>query len=514
MPSTEDEGTLKRNRGALVIAAAVLLLHAVNGAYTTYGYFRDELYYIACSEHIGWGYVDHPPLSIALLWLVRAVAGDSLFVLRFLPGLAHALTVLFTASFAGSFGGGQRARTVAALGIAAAPGITGINGIYSMNAFDILLWSAVFFAVLRLTETDRPYWWLVIGAMLGLGMMNKISMGWLAVGIAAGTALTPLRRWLRTPWPWSAAALALLLFLPYIIWNVQNDWAHLEFARNASSHKYASQNPVTFLLGLLTLWHPLAVPVWTAGAIFLFRSVSAERKVIGYAVATVLVILLANVHSKAEYFNPAAPPLFAAGAVWLERATQKRPRLTGAYAVLLAVTGAALLPLALDIVPAGSLPGYMRTIGAPVPSTEGHRMGALPQHFADRHGWKELAERVAEVYTQLPEEERQHSAVYTQNYGEAAAIDFFGRGRSLPPAMSGHNSNWLWSRERISDSIRVLIAVGGKEDDYRDTFSEVTLAAVHRAPLAMPYEAELPIYICRGPRMPLRSVWPATKHYM
>jgi len=191
-----------------------------------------------------------------------------------------------------------------------------------------------------------------------------------------------------------------------------------------------------------------------------------------------------------------------------------RPRLAIAYAVLLAVTGAALLPLALDIIPAGTLPGYMRSIGAPAPGTEGHRMGALPQHYADRHGWKELAENVAAVHARLTEEERRYSVVYAQNYGEAASIDFFGRGRAMPPAVSGHNSYWLWSRDRISDSTRVVIAVGGKEEDYREWFDEVTLAAVHSAPLAMPYETELPIFVCRGLRVPLSSFWPSLRHYI
>lgn len=500
--------------GPYILAAVVLLVHSLNGFFTSYGYFRDELYYIACSEHLDWGYVDHPPLSVAILWALRMAAGDSLGLIRFLPGLAHALTVLLAASFAGSFGGGRHARTLAALCTAAAPGIMGITGIYSMNAFDILFWSVVFFAVMRLIETERPAWWLVIGLVIGLGMLNKISMGWLAAGLTVGTIATPLRRWFRTPWPWSAAAIAFLFILPYILWNIKNDWAHIEFARNASAVKYASQNPLTFLIGLVTLWHPLAVPVWVAGVVFLSRSWKEERMIFGYAIGTVLAILLFNVHSKAEYFNPVAPMLFAAGAVWLELVTKKRRIFAWSYTILLSVTGTAMLPLALDIVPAAALPAYMRSIGVPVPNSEGHRMGPLPQHFADRHGWKELAERVTEVHGGLTQEERSRSAVYTQNYGEAAAIDFYGRGSLLPPVLCGHNSYWLWSREIISDSTLVLIAVGGSADDYRDTFSEVTLAAVHTAPLAMPYEAELPIYLCRFPREKIRDVWHTTRRYM
>ena len=196
---------------ALSISLFILLLHFYNSAFTTYGYFRDELYYLSCTDHPSFGYVDQPPLSILILSLNRFLFGDSLFALRLLPSIANALTILITGLIVKKLGGKTFAQLVACVGIGFAPGLVGMFSIYSMNAFDILLWQLVFYSLIHLIETEEPRDWYIIGVLLGIGLMTKISMGWLAAGIAMSVLATPMRRWLKTPYPWLAAGISFML---------------------------------------------------------------------------------------------------------------------------------------------------------------------------------------------------------------------------------------------------------------------------------------------------------------
>jgi hypothetical protein len=499
----------------LLPAFFVLILHLFNNAFTTYGIFRDELYYIACSEHLAWGYVDQPPLCVFVLAASRFFFGDSVFALRIVPSLAHALTVVAAGILTKKLGGEKFAQVLSAITVSLAPGIIGMMGIYSMNASDILLWQCVAYFLIRLFETHNQRYWYAIGVFIGIGLLNKISMGWFAAGIAVGIVATPQRQVLKKNQPWIAAGIALLIFLPFIMWNVQNNFAHLEFARNAARLKYASQNPVTFLSGLAVINNPFAIPVWLAGFWILMKPIRKEFRVLGIAMITVLIILLINYNTKSEYFTPAAIILLAAGAVGIERwFTGKHIVLRYSYVTILVVSGVFMMPMAIDILPVQTFISYSRAIGVQPPNTEGHRMGDLPQHFADRFGWRELVADVAGVFNTLSPEERNRTAIFVHNYGEAGAIDFYGEQYGLPKALCGHNNYWIWGNDRLDDTVEILIAVGGEATDYHDTFEEITQAGTHVTELAMRYESDLPIYVCRKPKLKIKEVWHTTREYI
>lgn len=497
----------------LSISLFNLLLHFYNNAYPSYGYFRDELYYIICTDHLAAGYVDQPPLSIFILSLQRLFFGDSLFVLRFLPSVANAIVIFLTGLFVKRFGGSSFAQMFACIGVGFAPGLVGMFGFYSMNAFDIVLWQLVILALIQLIDTEQSHYWYIIGVLIGIGLMIKISMGWLAAGIIVSAIVTQLRKWSRTPHPWIAAGISLLLFLPYIIWNLQNDMAHLEFARNAAGTKYASQNVMTFFSGVILNFNPLTLPIWISGFWFFFSKRFRNMMPIGISICVVLIILVGNVHSKPEYFNPAMPILFAGGAVMVEHLLQKKwLRIIGnIFLMMIALTGLLTLPLAIDLLPVETFIRYTQILGLSPSNSEGKKMGSLPQHFADRFGWVELSHNVSEVYNSLSENEKNQCVVYAQNYGEASAINFFGKKNVLPLAISGHNSYWNWGYG--GKEVLAAIIIGGNAEDHRTVFDSVKEIQVHTNHYAMPYESDLPIYICRGLKIPLEKIWNNVKHY-
>lgn len=501
----------KENIPGAVVAAAVLLLHLFNNAFTTYGYFRDELYYIICTEHLSLGYVDHPPFAVYILHLIRSLFGDSIFSIRLFPAAAHAAVVILAVQLSRQFGGGSFARLLTAVCVATAPGLLGMFGIFSVNAFDILLWQIIFLLLHKLIREERPHLWILIGTVIGIGLLSKVSMGWLAAGLFLGMLLTPQRKWFTSPYPWVSAAIALVIFSPYVLWNIENDFAHLEFARMASGVKYATLNPVKFLTGMIPHFNPFAYPILVIGGVVLFRL--KQFRIFGVIIASVLLILIVNGHSKTEYFNPAAVLLFAAGSVPIEQwiAVRKKYWTGWTYLGFITFLGIAAAPMALDVLPVGTYIRYAQALGETPSSNEGKTMGQLPQHFADRFGWEELTENVSSVFNTLNEQEQSSALIFGNNYGEVSAVNFFGKRYGLPAAVSGHNSYWLWGAGKTD--VTVFIIIGAKKTDHERVFDDVRQAAVHTHPYAMPYESDLPIYICRTLKYPVESIWAKTKHY-
>jgi len=510
--SRAGDGALPR------IAPAVWVLVALKGGLHvlgdgSYGYFRDELYYIACSDHLAWGYVDHPPLSIAILTLMRALLGDSLFAIRAAAVLAGMLGVLLTALLARDLGGGRFAQSLAALAFVFTPVLLGFSSFYSMNAFEPLFWLLLAWVVVRIIRAGDPRLWLLFGAVAGIGMENKISVGFLVFGIVVGLALTTQRRHLMTGWFWLGAAVAVLTFLPHLLWQAENGFPTLEFMRNAAGTKIRAMAPLQYL-GAQVVYTIPALFVWLAGLVYLLVAPAARPfRLLGFAYLAVLALLVAQ-QAKAYYLAAAYPILFAAGGVAWERITAgpggRWVRVILALVVIGA--GAGTAPLALPVLPPESLVRYSAALGVETPREERQQRVALAQHFADRFGWENLVATVARVYDGLTPEERRRAAIFAGNYGEAGAIDFFGQRYGLPRAISGHNNYWLWGPRNTSGE--VIIAVGARREHLEELFTDVEQAAVVVSPWAMQYETDLPVFVCRGLRRPLPEVWKALKRFV
>ncbi len=515
MPSLRRFLALPDNRPLLLIAAAFLCIHLFANAFEGYGYFRDELYYFACAEHLDAGYADHPPLSIILLAGWRWIAGDSLFALRFPPALFGAAVVFLAGMLARTLGGGKSAQVAASLCAASAPIVMGYTSIWSMNAIELLIWALATLLVAEIAREGRPALWYPLGMLLGLGLLNKISVLWLGFGIAAGLLLTPQRKWLARKEPWLAGAIALALFLPYILWNAAHDWGHLDFIRTASGQKYASQNALTFISDQLLLQNPIAFPLWAGGLIYLFFS----RRMRSFRILPIIflaaaLVLLANGHSKAEYLASAFPALYAGGGLLLERLGARRMLRLPArlYPALVALAGVLLIPLAVPILPVEDFIAYQKFIGVGHPSTEGHRMGPLPQFYADMFGWEEKAQAVAQAYYSLSPAERARCAIFGDNYGRCAAIDFFGKKYGLPKSIGRHNSYWIWGPREYTGEL--VIILGGDLEDKKESFDRVDIAGSVSSIYCMPYENNLRVFICRGLHVPLREFWPRLRVFI
>ena len=324
LPPLTSNSFLSNNAILLYLAFIKLLIHLITNAIGGYGYFRDELYYIACSDHMAWGYVDQPPFSIAVLWLNRLLLGDSIFVLRFLPAVAGAIVVLIAGLITKELGGNKFAQALAACSVIIAPQLLGMNSYFSMNSFDILFWTIALYLLIMIIKWDKEDYWIILGIVLGLGLLNKISVLWLGAGLVVGLLLTPNRTLFLTRKVWFAAGIVLLIFLPHLIWQIVYNFPTLEFIRNATSQKYVAVSPLDMFVQQIMSMHPFTFPVWLAGLIYLLVSKTVKRfRILSIIYLTVFLILVINKNSKAEYLTPLFPMLFAAGSLIIEKLIQR-----------------------------------------------------------------------------------------------------------------------------------------------------------------------------------------------
>jgi hypothetical protein len=496
-----------------VFSMAALLVHLLTKG--RYGYFRDELYYIACGRHLAFGYVDQPPLSILLLRLSRLLLGDSLFAIRLLPALAGAAIVALTGIIAREIGGRAWAIALACAGSLCALFNLAVGNFFSMNAFEPLFWMGSVYLLVRIINGGSPTLWLWFGVLLGLGLENKHSTAFFAVGIFLALLLTRERRHFAKKWIWFGALIAFAITLPNIRWEAQRHWPTYELLNNiAHSNKNVALSPAEFIAQQAVFMNPGTLPIWIGGLLWLFASRDGRRyRVLGitYLVTLAEFIVL---HGKSYYLGPAYPMLFAAGGVAVEQVFAARlqwfkPVLLGA----ILVTGALIAPLAVPILPPDKLVAYMRAIHMQPPRTETSHTAVLPQHFADQFGWEQMVGSVAQVYHHLRPEDEKRAAIFCQNYGEAGAIDFFGPKFELPHAISGHQNYFFWGPRDWTGEVALVLDTNDEDD--RELFASVEdLGQVVSSPWAIPIERRMHIFLCRGLKISVRELWPRVKKWL
>ncbi len=494
------------------ITCIKFLLHLATSG--NYGFFRDELYYIEAGKHLAFGYVDFPLLTALLAAFVRTVLGGSLIAYHVVPALAGALLVLLTGLIARELGGGRLAQCLAALASLTAPAFLGVDSLFSMDSLDELWWVLLAFILIRLLRRNSPRLWLLFGLVAGIGLMTKITMLMFGFAIVVGLLLTPQRKFLWSKWAWIGGAIAFAFLLPYILWNAANSWPTLEFWRTYSQLHANLVSPLEFFAQQVTVMNPLTLPLWLAGLYYYFFTQTGKPyRVLGWAFVA-LYILFTLMHAKLYFLSPAYPMLFAAGALSFEHFTSRRlwGWLRPTYLSLLVLTGLVFAPIVMPILP----PSIYGTVTAPLGGNAGIKVenrttSTLPQQLADRFGWDTMTATVARVYRSLPADEQAQACFFTENYGEAGAINFYGPQYHLPPAISGHNNYYLWGPGNCTGA--VIITIGYSSGDLQPAFASISQATTITCTYCMPEENNLPVYICRHLKEPLQAIWSGAKHY-
>jgi hypothetical protein len=500
-PSHEDARAFTVPAG---LALLKLLIHAP--VLHRYGYHHDELYFIACGDHLSFGYVDHAPLVPWIARLATTLFGESLFGLRILATIAGALAIFLTGRLVHRMGGGRFAQLLACTGVLVAPVFLRTGNMLCIPAFEPVFWLGCALVLVRIVREDNPRLWPWIGLISGLGLMNKHSMLFFAFGLGVGVLATPLRRHLRTGWPWVGAAVALLVFLPNVIWQMQHGWPTAGFLRDLNENVMAGVSKVQFVAGQFLYLNPFAAFVWIWGLVFLFSGRGRPFRVLGWIWFSIFVLLLAT-DSKIYYFAPAYPPVIAAGGLAVERwiAVRGKTWLRPAAVALLLIGGIAFVPAALPYLSIDEIDRYMdaATFGA------FENIYELTGDLHGMFGWPERVAAVSEVYRSLPPEEREQTMILAAGYGNAGAVDHLGKSAGLPRAVSFAQTYWMWGYP--DGPIETVIGVGYGADFLSQIWEEVEVVKSVELENVNPWQTPFEVTLCRKPKISMEDVWPQVR---
>ena len=504
---------------ALALSLIAVALHTATA--WRYGYFRDELYFIACSKHLAWGYVDQPPMVALAAWL-SAPADYELIALRALPIAAAALTVYLAVRLTRELGGGSFAQTLAGVATLMMPAYLLLGNTLTTSSFEPFCWTLalyLFIQIARAPASQAAFWWVALGVAIALGAYAKYSMVLPVAGVVAGLLATPQRRILRSPYALVAIGVTVALLLPNLSWQASHGWPIIEVLRGDAAHRPTFQtglaleyrnlasNALAFALEQMVYTNPMAVPIWLAGAIAPFhiaRLRDLRFLTIAYVVAFVTAVALG---AKGYYLVGFYATLLALGAIAIEP-TQARLRTT--VFGLLCTVALLALPFSLPVLPIDGLIGYSKMLGLTGRDDTPPRL--IQPVFAEEFGWRRLARDVAAVYFALPARQRERTAIYADTYGDAGALDFFGPVYRLPPVLSSQNNYYLWGTHGYDGT--TLVAIGATRiDRLRRFYRSVVLVRTSAEPFKWIVEGPAPIYLCRDPVAPLSVIWPELRWY-
>lgn len=503
-----DTSSSSRRLGDVAVLAligiGVAVMHVLaNGQY---GFHRDELDILMSARQLDWGYMSYPPLTPGIARLGLTLFGDSLQGLRLFSALAQGVVVVLTGFMARDFGGRRPAQVLAALAVAISPVGLMAGTLLQYMAFDYLWWVLLAFFVVRVLATDDPRWWLGVGAAVGLGMMTKYTILFFVAGLVLAVLITSTRRALRTRYLWFGVGLALLIYLPNLIWQIQHEFISLRFLSEIHARDLAWGRAEGFLpKQLYESANPFVLPLWVAGLVYcLLLPVGKRFRAVGW-LYLITLLLFALTQGRSYYVAPAYSMLIAAGAAWWESwLTARQP--TGRRAGWAALW---------TLVAVGGVVGFVliKPI-APINSPLWDITSDINGEVVEMVGWPDLVEQVAAIYTGLPETEKPRTAILAGNYGEAGALALYGPQYGLPRVISGANS--LWARGYGEPPPATVIVVGFERNHANAFFSECEMAGHVTNRYGVKNEEtsfHTGLYVCRAPRRPWPELWQEMQWY-
>jgi 4-amino-4-deoxy-L-arabinose transferase-like glycosyltransferase len=474
---------------ALSAVVAVVLVVFAHG----YGYHRDELYFLAAGRHLSWSFADQGPVTPLIAHVMDALAPGSLTGLRLPSAVMAGGVVAVTGALAYELGADRREQAIAAGCMAAASVMLVVGHLLSTSTFDLLAWAVVTWLTARVIRTGRERLWLLVGVVTGLALLNKPLLIFGVTALAAGVLIAGRRDLLRSRWLWAAVVIAAALWSPWLIWQAAHGWPQLEVSSAIAAGGSASSQPRWAILPFqLLLVSPLLAPVWIAGLIGLLTAPRLRPfRAFGIAWIVLLVFFLV-LGGKPYYLAGMFPVLLAAGIVvigpWVARARRRRTRLLwGAIAISALVSAAIALPV--------------------LPADDAGVVVAVNPDVGETIGWPALTDTVARIYHRASG----RPVIFTENYGEAGAIDRYGPARGLPAAYSGHNAfaDWGPPPDRPSQVIVVGLPPARVEKHFRGC--RVAARIENDAGIDNDEKGQ-PVVLCAGTRAPWSRIWSALRH--
>ncbi|MER6084228.1 glycosyltransferase family 39 protein [Streptomyces sp. NPDC001833] len=466
---------------------AVLLMTA-----SRYGYHRDELYFRVLGRHPAWGYVDQPPATPLLTRASIALFGDTVRGLRVPAILAAGAVAYLCALVARETGGGPGAQTLAAAASSGTLVLT-FGHLFVTTSLDMVVWLAVALFVLRALLHDRPRWWLAVGAVVGVGLYNKLLVLLLLAALAAGLLAVGPRRVLFSRWPWTGMGLAALIGAPNLVYQVTHHFPVLTMAGALRTDKGALGGVLNIPFLFLTVGLPLSY-IAVAGLFRVLRDpVLRPVRALG-AGYLLLLVLLCAVAAQPYYAMGLVLTLHAVGSVPVARALAERRHSRVLFALLLGLNLATSVAFTLPVLS--------------LHSQQSLRLADANQGLGDEIGWPRYVSQIAAVY-------RPGAIIITGNYGEYGALDRYGAAYGIPSQALYSGQNALRNLGTPPDSARTAVVVGYDDRawlsaQFADCRIEGRLDSRYRIDGE---EQQRAVYLCHAPVKPWHTLWHRFLHY-
>jgi hypothetical protein len=468
-----------------VLAVVGLLAATLLAMAPFYGPHRDELYFSSAGDRLAWGYPDQPSLVALLARLSNEVDRHNLVLLRLPSLLAVCAVVVLAACFARLLGGDSRAQVLAAVTTATSAVIIAVGHRLTTQTFDILAWVALALVAGHALLDDRPRLWLAAGIVAGIGLNAKHDVAVCLFGLLVGIALTPgVRHHLRSPWLWVGGLVALVMWLPNLFWQAHHGWPVFALSADIRDEYGGIGGVIEYVLLTLVMFSPLMTAVWVAGLRGLLRRDEwrAVRPVAWMAVVTFVFYLVSG--GKAYYLSGAIVPLLAAGCVVVAERFRRLVVVGAVLALSAFVAWASLVPV------------------LPVHTYTASFYTAFDDDQLETIGWPEFAATVRTALAPLPDT----AVVFTGNYGEAGALEWYG---VQAPVYSGHNGWGDWGPP--PDGAGPVVVLGYQNPSRAFTGCR-KVATIPRVDGADNEEDGGPVFVCDAPREPWSRIWPRLVH--
>jgi Dolichyl-phosphate-mannose-protein mannosyltransferase len=439
---------------------------------------RDEYLYLADARHLAWGFIEMPPV-LALLGRISWLFGSSFYAVYFWGALFGALTMVLIGKIVQLFKGNEYAVSIACLGYLVS-GFLRMNILFQPNFLDVFFWTLSCYFIVSWINTDDKKFIYYIGICFGLGMLSKYTMAFFIIGFWVGVLLTKQRKWLMNKHFYFAMLIALAIVLPNFLWQIYHHFPVAHHMKLLQRQQLQYLSRVGFLIDQLLNTLPCFF-IWLIGLWYLFFTIEGRRHIgIGILYLTIIGLLLIF-KGKSYYAMSIYPTLLAIGAAYLEKLTKGKKFARWRIPVVISLLAIPFFPIAVPFASPAGLEKIYKILRADKLGSlkwEDGKNHPLPQDFGDMLGWREMAEKVNDAWQKLDSNEKAHTMIFCDNYGEAGAVNYFGKKYQLPEAFSDNASflYWLPENQHIDNLILVTDDQQEMQHDFIKDFKSAELS--------------------------------------
>lgn len=492
-----------RKYASLILSLAGIKLLIQLWGNGRYGFHRDELLHLSAGEHLDWGFFEFPPFIAFIGFLADILFDHSLAGTRLFSALAGTFILIFSCLITIELGGKKKAVLLTGIAVLAFIPFYRNHTLLQPVAFDQLFWTMGFYFTVKSLKSLKPRDFLLLGLVAGFGLLNKYTMLIWGFGITVSLFFYNRAELFKSSWLYLSALVALIIFSPNILWQIQNGLPFFDHMAELSSSQLNDLQYADFVIGQLELIPTLLISMIGIGTLFFNHSLKKFR-FLGIAFSVIFFIMFA-LKAKAYYFYAAYPMVFAAGAYQFEIWFEKKPWLFYALSTSMLVLALPYIPKMTPILP-------IETFVTLYDIEKENGRYQLTGDYADMFGWQEQVQLVDSVYKSFPDSIRTETVTWAENYGEAGAVQILGDAYGLPNPISRHGSFWSWGYG--NPDAKRWISLGNEPEAVHDAFNNCQLVKMIFHPYAIGEENGIPLYVCTDPKVDIPAWWAAYEEYV